>query len=74
MTENKEKKIYLSDFNNNFSFSNKLNKKTILFNRIAFIFFLFVFFSLIFSLKIFYYGSLSQEQSSDTLVPSYLRS
>ncbi len=65
MTENKEKKIYLSDFNNNFSFSNKLNKKTILFNRIAFIFFLFVFFSLIFSLKIFYYGSISQEQSSD---------
>ena len=65
MIEKEDKKISLLDFDNNLSFSNKLNKKTISFNRIAFVFFLFVFFSLIFSLKIFYYSSISEKQSSN---------
>ena len=64
MIENKEKKIYLRDFNDEFSFSKKLHKKNISFNRIAFIFFCFLLISSIFSVKIFYYGSISKKESS----------
>ena len=61
MTKNNERKIYLRDLDDEFSFSKKLKKKNISFNRVAFIFFFFVFISLIFSVKIFYYGSTSKE-------------
>ncbi len=61
MTKNNERKIYLSDLDDEFSFSKKLTKKNISFNRVAFIFFIFVLISVIFSVKIFYYGSISKE-------------
>ena len=61
MTKNNERKIYLRDLDDEFSFSKKLTKKNISFNRVAFIFFFFVVISLIFSVKIFYYGSISKE-------------
>ena len=64
MRENKGKKIYLRDLNDEFSFSKKLYKKNISFNRIAFIFFFFLLISSIFSVKIFYYGSISKEEIS----------
>ncbi len=64
MKENKGKKIYLRDFNDEFSFSKKIHKKNISFNRIAFIFFIFLFISSIFSVKIFYYGSISKKELS----------
>jgi len=66
MTNNKEKKIYLVDYDDEFSFSKKIYKKNISFNRIAFIFFFFIFISLIFSVKIFYYGSISEKKLSQT--------
>ena len=56
-----DRKIYLTDIGNEFLFSEKLNKKNISFNRVAFVFFFFVSISLIFSVKIFYYGSISAE-------------
>ena len=59
MTKNRDKKIYLIDNGNEFTFSKKLNKNNISFNRVAFVFFFFLFISLIFSVKIFYYSSLS---------------
>ena len=62
MRENKGKKIYLRDFTDEFSFSKKIHKKNISFNRIAFIFFFFLFISSIFSVKIFYYGSISKNK------------
>ena len=68
MTNNKEKKIYLVDYDDEFSFSKKIYKKNISFNRIAFIFFFFIFISLIFSVKIFYYGSISEKKLSQTKI------
>ena len=68
MTNNKKKKIYLSDYNDEFSFSKKIYKNNISFNRIAFIFFFFLFISLVFSVKIFYYGSISEKKLSQTKI------
>ena len=68
MRENKGKKIYLRDFTDEFSFSKKIHKKNISFNRIAFIFFFFLFISLVFSVKIFYYGSISEKKLSQTKI------
>ena len=68
MTNNKKKKIYLSDYNDEFSFSKKIYKKNISFNRIAFIFFFFLFISLVFSVKIFYYGSISEKKLSQVKI------
>ena len=68
MTNNKKKKIYLSDYDDEFSFSKKIYKKNISFNRIAFIFFFFLFISLVFSVKIFYYGSISEKKLSQTKI------
>ncbi len=62
MIKNNDRKIYLNEFGDEFSFSKKLYKKNISFNRVAFIFFLFIFVSLIFSVKIFYYISVSEKQ------------
>ena len=45
----------------NFHFLKNLQKKNISFNRVAFIFFFFLLISLIFSVKILYYGSISDE-------------
>ena len=61
MAKYHDRKIYLTDIGNEFLFSEKLNKKNISFNRVAFVFFFFVTISLIFSVKIFYYGSISAE-------------
>ncbi len=61
MTTNKGIKIYLKDLNEEFSFSKKLHKKYISFNRVAFIFFFLLAISSIFSVKIFYYGSISEK-------------
>ena len=66
MSNNKQKKIYLVDYDDEFSFSKKIYKKNISFNRIAFIFFFFLFISLLFSVKIFYYGSISEKKISQT--------
>jgi len=62
MTRYKDNKIYLSDFGNEFTFSKKFHKNNISFNRVAFVFFLFILISLIFSVKIFYYSSIPESQ------------
>ena len=62
MTRYKDNKIYLSDFGNEFTFSKKFHKNNISFNRVAFVFFLFILISLIFSVKIFYYSSITESQ------------
>ena len=68
MTKNNEKKININDFNDEFLFSKKNYKKNISFNRVAFIFFFFFFISLIFSVKIFYYGSISGKITSQNKI------
>ena len=64
MNKNSNRKIFLVDFIDEFSFSKKLYKEKISFNRVAFIFFTLIFVSLIFSVKIFYYGSISNKDIS----------
>lgn len=64
MSKNSNRKIFLADFIDEFSFSKKLYKEKISFNRVAFIFFTLIFVSLIFSVKIFYYGSISNKDIS----------
>ena len=64
MSKNSNRKIFLADFTDEFSFSKKLYKEKISFNRVAFIFFTLIFVSLIFSVKIFYYGSISNKDIS----------
>ena len=59
MNKNNDRKIYITDIDQNYIFSNKFPKKKISFNRVAFIFFLFFIISIVFSVKIFYYGSFS---------------
>ena len=74
--KNNDRKIYITDIEQNYSFLNEFPKKKISFNRVAFIFFLFLIISIIFSLKIFYYGSLSVEKSlgENTNIKNEIRS
>ncbi len=62
----KDKKIFLSELSDEYSFSKKIYKKNISFNRVAFVFFCFIFISSIFSVKIFYYGSISEKKLSQS--------
>tara|TARA_B100000214_G_C23970174_1_gene629697 strand:- start:812 stop:2494 length:1683 start_codon:yes stop_codon:yes gene_type:complete len=57
MENNKQKKLSIIDYDNEFSFKKNESNLLISFNRIAFIFFIFLLFSLLFSIKIFYYGA-----------------
>ena len=68
MNKNSNRKIFLVDFIDEFSFSKKLYKEKISFNRVAFIFFTLIFVSLIFSVKIFYYGSISNKDFSQNKI------
>ena len=53
--------LVLEDYENEFSFEKKKNNLRITFNRIAFIFFVFLATSFIFSVKVFYLGSLKSK-------------
>ena len=53
-----EEKLILTNHNNEFLFKKNISNLNISFNRIAFIFFIFFVVSILFSIKIFYYGSL----------------
>ena len=76
MNKNNDRKIYINDIDQNYTFSNKFPKKKISFNRVAFIFFLFLIVSIIFSVKIFYYGSFSNNKMlvENTIIKNEIRS
>ena len=59
---NKEKLI-IEDYENEFFFKKKNKSLNVSFNRIAFIFFAFLFVCLIYSIKVIYLGSLESELS-----------
>ena len=61
MTNYKEKLI-IKDYKNEFYFKKNISNLNFSFNRSAFIFFVFVLISSIFSIKIFYYGSILDNQ------------
>ena len=57
MSKKTNEKLSLIDHNNEFLFKKNISNLNISFNRIAFIFFIFFIVSLLFSIKIFYFGS-----------------
>ena len=74
MKDNKEKKLSITDYDNEFSFKKSESNLFISFNRIAFIFFIFLLFSLLFSIKIFYYGAKFENKISYTYQKKNFRS
>ena len=58
MNKEEDEKLTLTNRNNEFLFKKNISNLNISFNRIAFIFFIFFIISLLFSIKIFYFGSL----------------
>ena len=68
------KDLLIEDYNNQFSYQKKKNNLNISFNRVAFIFFIFVVISLIFSTKAIYLGSLKKIISNKNLAESEFRS
>ena len=62
MSKETNEKLSLTDYNNEFLFKKNISNLNISFNRIAFIFFIFFIISLLFSIKIFYFGSVSNKK------------
>ncbi len=61
-------RLEINEYKSEFNFERKSSKLVFLFNRAAFIFFIFVIISLIFSIKIFYYGSMSNFKTNNSLI------
>ena len=61
---NSEKKLFINEYESEFNFKKNISNLKFSFNRTAFIFFFFILISIIFSIKIFYYGSVSVNSST----------
>ena len=70
MSEKDIKNLTLESYENEFSFKENKSNLNISFNRIAFIFFIFSLVCLIYSIKIFYLGSLNSTISQKKIYPS----
>ena len=58
----KKENISLEDYENEFLYEKKKTNLNIEFNRIAFIFFVFLIISIIYSIQLFHLGSLKKKQ------------
>ena len=67
MTKDKEESIFLEDYQNDFSYQKNKSNLNIQFNRIAFIFFIFLVISVIYSIQLLHLGSLKAEDSKEFL-------
>ena len=72
--KNSNKDLLIEEYDSQFSYQTKKNNLNISFNRIAFIFFVFVIISLIFSTKAIFLGSLKNKISNKNLIISEFRS
>ena len=61
MIKNNNERLVLEDYENEFLFKKNEKKLNITFNRIAFIFFTFLFVCLIYSIKVIYLGSVDEK-------------
>ena len=61
MTEKKVENLFIENYENKFSYEENKSNLNISFNRIAFIFFIFLTICIIYSIKVFYLGSLSSD-------------
>ena len=66
--------LLVEEYDSHFSFESRKNKLNISFNRIAFIFFIFVIVSIIFSTKAIFLGSLNAKIKNKNLIKSEFRS
>ena len=64
----KNSKILLEEYENKFLYKRNKTNLNIQFNRIAFIFFMFVMISIIFSIQLLHLGSLKKENVAKTLI------
>ena len=69
MKKNNIENLTLESYENEFSFKENKSNLNISFNRIAFIFFIFFMISLIYSIKVFYLGSLNSRILQNKLYP-----
>ena len=63
MNKFENEKLVLENYENEFSYKKDKSKLNITFNRIAFIFFVFLIISIIYSIKVIYLGSLNLKQA-----------
>ena len=74
MKNNKKQDLLIEDYDEQFSYQIKKTNLNISFNRIAFIFFVFVIVSIIFSSKALFLGFLSAKIKNKSLIKSEFRS
>jgi len=74
LKNNKQPDLLVEEYDANFSYKTKKTNINISFNRVAFIFFVFVIVSLIFSTKAIFLGSLKKNTPNKTLIESEFRS
>ena len=70
MNEKDIENLTLEGYENEFSFKENKSNLNISFNRIAFIFFIFLMVCLIYSIKVFYLGSLNSKISQKKIYPA----
>ncbi len=74
MKNNNKEDLILEEYDGHFSYKSKKNNLDISFNRVAFIFFIFVIVSVIFSTKTIFLGSFKKNISNKNLIISEFRS
>ena len=68
MMNEKNSKIFLEEYENKFLYKKSKTNLNIQFNRIAFIFFVFLIISIIFSIQLLHLGSLKKESMIKSLI------
>ena len=69
MNKNNNEIFILEDYEGDFSYKKNKSNLNITFNRIAFIYFVFFMISVIYSIKIFYLGSLNSKIKIEKFLP-----
>ena len=74
LKSNDQKDLLIEEYESHFSYQEKTSNLNISFNRVAFIFFIFLIISIIFSTKAVYLGSLKKNITQNKLIKSEFRS
>ena len=69
MNKNNNEIFILENYESEFSYKKNKSNLNITFNRIAFIFFVFFMISIIYSIKVFYLGSLNSKTKVEKFLP-----
>ena len=74
LKSNDQKDLLIEEYESHFSYQEKTSNLNISFNRVAFIFFIFLIIAIIFSTKAIYLGSLKKKITQNKLIKSEFRS